>query len=120
MPQQQHDSLYPDILFHFTKKENLFKILESAFNVSYAREIIIGKSSEREFAIPMVSFCDLRLTELKSHMIKYGSYGIGLTKQWANANGLNPVMYIINSGHVDPLIPEQADPPWIRVVKNSI
>ena len=87
-------SLYPDILFHFTSKDGLFEILKSTFRVSYAREKIEGKSSKREFAVPMVSFCDLKLSELKVHMSKYGQYGIGLTKEWANKNGLNPVMYI--------------------------
>ena len=32
-------------------------------------------------------------------MKKYGKYGIGLTKEWANRNGLNPVMYV--SKHCD-------------------
>jgi hypothetical protein len=88
-------SLYPNILFHFTKpKENLFEILSATFKVSYAREVVMGPDTRREFAIPMVSFCDLRLTELKNHMDNYGSYGIGLTKEWANSKGLNPVMYL--------------------------
>jgi hypothetical protein len=92
-------NLYPDILFHFTNKECLFKILESDFKVSYAREMIIGKEQIREFAAPMVSFCDLRVSELKVHMAKYGKYGIGLTKKWANVNGLNPVVYVNRYSH---------------------
>ena len=88
-------SLYPDILFHFTKeKETLFEILRTTFKVSYAREKIIGPENNREFAVPMVSFCDLKLSELKKFIENYGQFGIGLTKEWANRNGLSPVMYI--------------------------
>lgn len=86
--------LYPNILFHFTSKNGLYSILEGTFKISCARETIKGQTSKREFAVPMVSFCDLRLSELKEHVEKYGKFGIGLTKKWAFANGLNPVMYI--------------------------
>lgn len=94
MEETINTSLYPDILFHFTSKDGLFKIIEETFKVSYARERIEGISSEKEFAVPMISFCDLKLSELKVHMSNYGKYGIGLTKEWANKNGLNPVMYV--------------------------
>jgi len=87
------ESLYPDILFHFTSKEGLMGILKGTFSVSYAREKIVGKNTSTEFAVPMVSFCDLKISELKNHMEKYGHYGIGLTKNWANNHGLNPVFY---------------------------
>lgn len=86
-------SLYPTTLFHFTNKEYLYQVLNSTFKVSYAREKIIGPENNREFAIPMVSFCDLKLSELK-YFLSYGKFGIGLTKDWANRNGLSPVMYI--------------------------
>lgn len=97
MAPTKQESLYPDILFHFTKKNSLFDILTGTFKVSYAREVVIGSESIREFAVPMVSFCDLKLTELKNHMKNYGYYGIGLTKEWANRNGLNPVLYLNKS-----------------------
>jgi len=87
-------SLHPDILFHFTSKDGLLAILKETFKVSYARESIEGKSSVREFGVPMISFCDLKLSELKIHMNKYGKYGIGLKKKWANKHGLNPVFYV--------------------------
>ncbi|MCE5163772.1 abortive infection system antitoxin AbiGi family protein [Plesiomonas sp. PI-19] len=94
MPELQNSSLYPDILFHFTDKNGLFRLLESTFKVSYARERIEGKQTVKSFGIPMISFCDLKLSELKVHMGKYGSYGIGMTKEWANRKGLNPVWYV--------------------------
>jgi hypothetical protein len=89
------NSLYPSTLFHFTKKERLFQILKETFKVSYARERITAPNSDRQFAVPMVAFCDIKLAEIKYFIEKgYGNYGIGLTKDWANKNGLNPVMYV--------------------------
>ncbi len=89
-------SLYPTTLFHFTKKEEaLLSILRSKFfNVSYAREFIEGPGSNRSFAIPMVSFCDIRLSQLSEHTENYGTFGLGLTKEWAEKNNLNPVIYM--------------------------
>lgn len=87
-------SLHPEILFHFTSKAGLFGILESNFGISYSRESIVGKGRSVGFAVPMVSFCDLKLSELKDHMDKYKGYGIGLSKGWANKRGLNPVFYV--------------------------
>jgi hypothetical protein len=86
-------ALYPNILFHFTERKSLYAILNSTFKVSYARERIIGGNVIKEFAVPMVSFSDLRLSELKDNIGTYGKFGIGLTKDWAISNGLNPVMY---------------------------
>jgi hypothetical protein len=90
-------ALYPNILFHFTTKKNLEAILNSTFKVSYARERILGGNITGEFAVPMVSFSDLRLSELKDNIGTYGKFGIGLTKEWAINNGLNPVMYASQS-----------------------
>ena len=80
-------SLYPTTLFHLTNKDALYSILRETFNVSYAREKIIGPKNYREFAVPMVSFFDLKLSELK-HFLNYGKFGIGLAKEWANERGL--------------------------------
>lgn len=87
-------NLSPNILFHFTSRDGLYAILEQTFKISYARERIVGNRKPTSFAVPMVSFCDLRLSELKNHMDKYGNYGIGLSKDWANKQGLNPVFYV--------------------------
>lgn len=95
-------SLYPTTLFHFTKElETLFKILESSnFRISFAKEFIQGPHTNRNIAIPMVSFCDIRLTQLNQHTESYSHYGIGLSKTWANKNGLNPVIYMSKSSSV--------------------
>ena len=90
-----NNSLYPSTLFHFTEKKWLFEILKSNFRVSYARERIAAPNNERTLAVPMVSFCEIKLAEIKYFIQKgYGNFGIGLTKEWANRNGLNPVMYV--------------------------
>ena len=87
-------SLHPNILFHFTSRKGLWGILRDNFKVFYAREKIEETDRATEFYVAMVSFCDLRLSELKEHMTKYKSYGIGLSKTWANKNKLNPVFYV--------------------------
>lgn len=89
-------SLYPTTLFHFTKSlDVLMSILDGEyFKISFAREFVEGPSTRRSFAVPMVSFCDIRLTQLEEHTNSYGSYGIGLTKEWADRKKMNPVIYM--------------------------
>ena len=89
-------SLYPSTVFHFTKEmDSIKKILSSGFfRASYAKEVIVGPGTKRKFGIPMVSFCDIRLSHLYEHTKKYGYFGIGLKKRWAIDNGLNPVSYL--------------------------
>jgi hypothetical protein len=88
-------SEYPSILFHFTRSDKALKgILQDTFRLSVARERIENNGADKEFAVPMVSFCDLRLSELHAHMKKYGRYGIGMSKEWAMRKGLNPVAYV--------------------------
>ncbi|EJX3082851.1 hypothetical protein OD218_000545 [Salmonella enterica] len=110
-------SLYPKTFLHFTdKKSKLESILTNGyFRPSYARETIYNKDGiARRFGIPMVSFCNIRLSLLSEHTKKYGHYGIGLNDDWASKNNLNPVLYMSRYSDVFTLLDQQ-----IRKFKND-
>jgi hypothetical protein len=88
--------LSSNTLIHFTAdKESLKGILSENFRVKYCKETIQwGKDSVTAIRVPMVSFCDIPLSQIKDHISKYGHYGIGLTREWAVKNKLNPVLYV--------------------------
>lgn len=92
-------ALSPSTLFHFTKRKYLMGILKDNFKLKYCFERINHLESPIEYAIPMVSFCDIKLSEIKEHIEKYGYYGIGLSKTWAVEKGLNPVIYLNSSSN---------------------
>ena len=78
-------------IIHFTKTSEVLKeILRDNFKIHFCVENVDIIS----YASPMVSFCDIPLSEVKEHIGKYGSYGIGLTKEWAQREKLNPVLYL--------------------------
>jgi hypothetical protein len=84
-------------LFHFTNQaESLFDILKAGFWPKYCLEDIGWQNFEKfdYIAFPMVCFCDIPLSRIAEHTGYYGSYGIGLKKEWAEKNALNPVLYI--------------------------
>lgn len=88
-------SLSSNSIIHFTNnKEALKGILSDNFKLSYCAESISLNDATIKFAAPMVSFCDIPLSQVKNHITKYGAYGIGLTKKWAEKQKLNPVFYI--------------------------
>jgi hypothetical protein len=93
--------VHPNCIFHFTNEFDALKgILAGAFNVSYAREKNVGKRRSIKFAVPMVSFCDIKLSDIQYHIASYGKHGIGMSKEWAVRNGLNPVMYISKKSEI--------------------
>jgi hypothetical protein len=86
--------LSANTLIHFTKdKASLKGILEENFRIFLCKETITLEDRTTSFLAPMVSFCDIPLSEIKDHLSKYGHYGIGMTKEWGVKNGLNPVLY---------------------------
>lgn len=90
--------LSANTLIHFTdSKDKLKQILEDNFRISYCKEMPILGGDEITYYAPMVSFCDIPLSEVKDHISKYGNYGIGLTKKWGELKGLNPVLYVSNN-----------------------
>jgi len=82
-------------IIHFTKTKSALKgILTDNFKVKYCLETIRAEAADTLYAVPMVSFCDIPLSQVKEHIHKYGSYGIGLTKEWAKKQRLSPVQYV--------------------------
>lgn len=90
-------------LFHFTKSsEKLKLILKNGFWPRYCLEDIkwLGYEEFDYIAYPMVCFCDIPLSRISEHIDFYGGFGVGVTRQWAHANGLNPVLYTAGNNHI--------------------
>lgn len=87
-------NLSANTLFHFTKsKENLIGILKSNFRPHYCSEEYYLEEIN-SWQVPMVCFCDIPLSQVEEHSFWYGEYAIGMTKEWAIKNNINPVLYI--------------------------
>ncbi|MCH7519938.1 MAG: hypothetical protein IH964_13060, partial [Candidatus Dadabacteria bacterium] len=83
-------------LFHFTPTFDYLKgILKDEFIPGYSLEkLTLVGGHIFEFGIPMVSFCDIPLSNIANHTEKYGNYAIGMSKEWAREKRLNPIMYL--------------------------
>ena len=93
-------------LFHFTKSlDNLIGILSSGFKFSTVREpypqmgwgdsLFTSLGIQRTFIDNnVVCFCDIPLTQALNHRELYGSFAIGLSKEWAIQNHVSPVKYV--------------------------
>lgn len=88
-------------LFHFTPKaEYLIDILKNEFQPRFCLEKINVGNKTTDIAFPMVCFCDIPLSQIRDHITTYGSYGIGMTKEWAKRNGLNPILYLDKDSNI--------------------
>lgn len=84
-------------LFRFSKDfESLQKVLKSGIFPNYCEEDLSFDDKKFVIGIPMISFCDIPITLLDEHTNRYGSYGIGLSKDWGINKGVTPIMYIAN------------------------
>jgi len=72
-------------ILHYTKSiEALKGILSEGFKIKYCSEKLIlttGKGNGSFAAHPIISFCDIPLSNSARHFKSYGKYGIGLTKK---------------------------------------
>ncbi|WP_459926285.1 abortive infection system antitoxin AbiGi family protein [Flavobacterium covae] len=84
-----------DSIYHFTDNiETVKTILTDKFKGSYCKEVLNYNNELVPMYIPMISFCDTPLKTYSNLGAIYGKYGIGMSKNWAIKNKLNPVLYI--------------------------
>lgn len=85
-------SVSSNTLFHFTDEmDKIRKIIEQkSFWPKYSKE----HGWNFLIAVPMTCFCDIPLSQIKNHIDWYGSYGLGLSKEWAIGKGISPVLYM--------------------------
>lgn len=82
------------VLWHQTKSDAFFKILRSKkLYYSYSQEYVLTGDSEKSIAFPMISLCDLPLSEFASNDWTYGDFAIGFSQEWGLSKGFNPVCY---------------------------
>lgn len=90
-------------LFHFTKSIDILKsIIDNGFYIQFSKEELVFSDNEKNelknWAIPMICFCDIPFQIIQNHLDIYGGYGIGISKLYGNsAMKLNPVIYLDDS-----------------------
>lgn len=88
-------ALSSNTLIHFTSTKDALKgILTENFKIKYCQEKIYLYNKNPKLHVPMISFCDIPLSQIKNHISNYGHYGVGLSRAWALRNRLNPVLYV--------------------------
>jgi hypothetical protein len=88
-----------DYLYHFTRGgiPTIVSILKNGFFPSYAVESL----QKKKILLPMISFSNVLLRDVgEQEVLNYGSYAIGVTREWGIKNGLNPVIYTHEEGEL--------------------
>ena len=88
--------LSSNVLWHQTKKPGLMNILKTKkLYFSYCLEDILASEHLKGIAFPMVSLCDLPLSEFGAGKWAYGNYALGFSRKWGVEKGFNPVCYCL-------------------------
>lgn len=95
-------------IIHYTDTiDKLESILKEGLAIKYCAETLIMEEDTKSLAAhPMISFCDIPLSNSYKHFDAYGRYGIGLTKKWANKFGVNPVLYLDKNSSISKTLAE--------------
>jgi hypothetical protein len=93
-------------IIHYTDTFTKIKsILKEGFAIKYCIEsLYLDEDKGSAAAHPMISFCDIPLSNSYKHFDAYGNYGIGLTKDWAKKNGVNPVLYMNGDSRISKIL----------------
>lgn len=101
-------------LFHYTKTTDaLLSILRSGLRFTFCLEEY-PLVPLRKIGVPMISFCDIPISDSVEHAQKYGSYAVGLTKESLLeskpiCNLISPVHYYISPYPIKPAFQELDD-----------
>ena len=89
-------------IIHYTDKlESLLGIISEGFKVKFCSELLQSPKWRVNTLVPMISFCDIPFSSFQDHIQAYGSYGIGLSKEWAYFKGINPVLYLSKGSSIN-------------------
>jgi hypothetical protein len=106
----QEKPISANTLFHFTDSfDNLAGIFSHCFYPRYCLEdqsYLVAEHLPQYVAIPMVCFCDVPLSQVNYHTETYGYYCIGLSKEWGQEKGINPIMYALPKSYSTRLLKE--------------
>lgn len=85
--------LSSNVFWHQTDYNGLRGIIkEQGLYYAYSQEDLKSYFG-RKIGFPMISLCDLPLSQFDDYIDKYGGYCIGLSHEWGIQNGFNPVWY---------------------------
>lgn len=96
--------LSSNILWHQTNYTSLRKIIKGkSLKCSYSLEEV-DEILGQKVASPMISMCDLPISELSEYQGKYGDYAIGLSREWGVKNKFTPIWYYEPKSRVPQLL----------------